>query len=103
MTIWPNYADKKGKNGVRSASEQFYAGFSALLDLLFGPYRGLYFADVGFMKQEHAQAALSDASADGVGQLAVEEHAMESEVGLLGTSSQLELAGEGFGADADAH
>mgnify|MGYP006874789372 CR=1 FL=1 len=43
---------------------QFNAGCLALCNLFFGPDAGLHFAHMGFLEEEHAQAALSYTSAN---------------------------------------
>ena len=45
----------------------------------FVPDACLYFADVGAAQQQHAQTALADAAADGVGQLTVQHCLVEGE------------------------
>lgn len=61
-----------GRDG-RLSSEQVDVGDFAETPLLFGPYRGLDFAYMGFLEQEHAQAALSDSAADRRGEFACKE------------------------------
>ena len=39
------------------------AGFGEGVDLVLGPDGGLHFADVGFLEDEHAEAALADTAA----------------------------------------
>ncbi len=46
----------------------------------FVPDACLYFADVGAAQQQHAQTALADAAADGVGQLTVQHCLVEGRV-----------------------
>ena len=89
--------------GLRFVSEELYAGFGTFADLFLRPYRSLNLTDVGFVEQEHAQAALSDASADGVGQTAFDEHPVEGELKAVGASTDLKLLDERFGADSYAH
>ena len=38
------------------------------------PDGGLYFTDVGFAQQQHAQTGLTDTAADGAGQFAFQQH-----------------------------
>ena len=45
----------------------------------FIPHAGLHFTDVHTAQQQHAQAALADAAADGVGQLAVQHGLVEGQ------------------------
>lgn len=58
-------------------SQQFYSCEATLLDLPVRPYRRLYLADVGFLKQEHAKTALSDATTYGIGQFTRQQGAVE--------------------------
>ena len=61
--------------GVRrvgaDASQQLDAARAAGGHRLLVPKRDLHLADVGLAQQQHAQAALADATADGQGELAV--------------------------------
>ena len=43
------------------------------------PNAGLHFANVGAAQQQHAQTALADAAADGVGQLTVQHGLVEGQ------------------------
>ncbi len=79
---------------VYSGSEEFDACLGALSDLLFGPDGCLDFADVGFVEEEHAEAALADASADGVRQTAFDEHFVEGEFPTFGAATNFELLDE---------
>lgn len=54
-------------------SEKLDTGLPACLDLFLGPYRGLDFAHMGFLEQEHAQAALSDTASYRSGEFACEQ------------------------------
>ena len=59
--------------------KQLDTGVGTCFDLFFGPDGGLDFTDVGFVEKEHAQTALPDAAAYGVGQFTVKEKTVESE------------------------
>ena len=59
--------------------KQLDTGVGTCFDLFFGPDGGLDFTDVGFVEKEHAQTALSDASADRIRELAFEEEFVECE------------------------
>ena len=78
-------------------------GLPAALSGLVVPYGGLDLADVSVAHQQHAETALSDAAADGEGELASEQRLMEGELAPLLAASDLQLPVEGFGTDADAH
>ena len=69
-----------GLGKAQSASEQNYPGVAAGLDGLFIPDTGLHLADVGLAQQEHAQAGLADAAADGEGQLALQQQLVEGKL-----------------------
>ena len=69
----------------------------------FVPDAALDFADMGAAQEEHTQAALADAAADGVGELTAEQFLVEGQLPAVVTASQGQLAIQGFGADADAH
>ena len=71
--------------------------------MVVGPYRGLYFADMRFLQQEHTQTALPDAAADGCRQLAVEQHGMEAECAPLLGIAHLQLLTQTLRAHAYAH
>ena len=87
----------------RWRSDEADAGGGEFLHLVVGPDRGLDFAYVGFLENEHAQAALAYASADGEGELAVEERFVEFQPGAFGAAGLVELASESLGVDADTH
>ena len=69
----------------------------------FVPDACLYFADVGAAQQQHAQTALADAAADGVGQLTVQHCLVERQGAAVVTACHGQLPVHAFGADADAH
>lgn len=58
---------------------------------------------MGFLEEEHAEATLPDAAADGEGELAVEEHSVEVERGTLRTATQLKLTAHSVGINAQSH
>ena len=58
---------------------------------------------MGFVEEKHAESALTDAASDGVGELAVEEHAVECERCFFGTTAQFKLVAQRLGAHAYAH
>lgn len=72
-------------------------------DLLFRPDGGLHFADVGFAKEEHAEAALSDTSADGEGQAVFKQRLVEFQFLSFGATREIELARQSFLIHPDAH
>ena len=55
----------------------------------FVPDACLYFADVGAAQQQHAQTALADAAADGVGQFAVQHSLVEGQLAAVSCRSML--------------
>ena len=57
------------KDGFPTVLQQRHAGFPADTVRFFVPDGGLHLADVGLAQQQHTQAALADAAADGQGQL----------------------------------
>ena len=69
----------------------------------FVPDACLYLADVGAAQQQHAQTALADAAADGVGQLAVQHGLVEGQLPAVITAGHGQLLIHALGADADAH
>lgn len=91
------------KYPVVDVLQQHYSPAGAELHGLLVPYGGLNFADMGLAKQYHGQSGLTDTSADGERQLAVQEHTM------IGVSPSIVAAGYGqlavkrFGINADAH
>lgn len=72
-------------------SEQHDAGFFTLTPLFFGPDGGLHLSDVGFLQQEHAQSALSNASAYRRGEFAAEKARVEKKLGAVAASGGSEL------------
>ena len=58
---------------------------------------------MGAAQQQHAQTALADAAADGVGQLAVQHSLVEGQLAAVVAAGGGELAVHALGADADAH
>lgn len=72
-------------------SEQHDAGFLTLTPLFFGPDGGLHLSDVGFLQQEHAQSALSYASAYRRGEFAAEKARVEKKFGAVAASGGSEL------------
>ena len=58
---------------------------------------------MGAAQQQHAQTALADAAADGVGQLAVQHSLVEGQLAAVVAACGGELAVHALGADADAH
>ena len=73
------------------------------VSLFFRPYRSLYLADMCFAEEEHAEAALADAAADGLREAAVEQHLMELQGSTFGASAFLQLPAQGFLVDTDTH
>ena len=47
------------------------------------PDGGLHLADMRLAKKEHAQSGLTDAAADGAGQLAFEQHSVVGQVSAV--------------------
>ena len=66
------------------------------------PDAGLHFANVGAAQQQHAQAALADAAADGVRQLTVQYGLVEGQGAAVVAASHGQLLVHAFRADADA-
>ena len=58
---------------------------------------------MGAAQQQHAQTALADAAADGVGQFAVQHSLVEGQLAAVVAAGGGELAVHALGADADAH
>ena len=67
------------------------------------PQAGLDFPDVRATEQEHAQTGLADATADGVGKLAVEQQAVEVGSAAVVAFRDGQLTIQRLGAYADAH
>ena len=67
------------------------------------PQGGLHLADVGLAQQQHAQAALADAAADGQGQLAVQQHLVEGQLPAVVAAGFGELRIQGLRVHPDAH
>ena len=82
---------------------QIDAGFAAAGDHFLGPDAALDFADVGFAQEEHAEAALADAAADGAGEFSGEQALVEGEVRLPLLTLDFQLAAQGLLVHADAH
>lgn len=72
-------------------SEQHDSGFLTLTPLFFGPDGGLHLSYVGFLQQEHAQSALSNASAYRRGEFAAEKARVEKKLGAVAASGGSEL------------
>ena len=58
---------------------------------------------MGFSQQQHAQTALTDAAADGVGQLARQQRLVEGQFSAVVAARDGELSVQTFGGYADAH
>ena len=58
---------------------------------------------MGAAQQQHAQTALADAAADGVGQLTVQHGLVEGQLAAVVAAGGGELAVHALGADTDAH
>ena len=58
---------------------------------------------MGAAQQQHAQTALADAAADGVGQLTVQHSLVEGQLAAVVAACGGELTVHALGADADAH
>ena len=67
-------------------SDERHACLAALTTHAVGPDAGLGFADVGFVEEYHAQAALAYSASDREGKRTFEQAAMEEEACLLYTS-----------------
>ena len=71
--------------------------------MVIGPYRGLYFPDMGFLEKKHAETALAYSTADGGWKLTIEKHAVEVEILAVFGVACLELVSHAFCADPNAH
>mmetsp|Transcript_538 Transcript_538/g.1571 ORF Transcript_538/g.1571 Transcript_538/m.1571 type:complete len:331 (+) Transcript_538:307-1299(+) len=63
----------------------------------------LHFANVGTLQHELAHAALTNTSTNRLGQGAVQQHAVPSELFAFGTLAQVQLLDQRFGIDTDSH
>ena len=70
---------------------------------LLRPHRRLHLADVGAAQHEHAQTGLSDAAADGIGQLSRQQRPVEGQLRPLRAARGLQLTPEGLPVHPDAH
>ena len=78
-------------------------GVLAGVDGFIVPGGDLDLADVGLAQQEHGQAGLADAAADGQGQLVGQEHLVEGQLAAVVAAGDGQLAVQGSGVHADAH
>ena len=69
----------------------------------FGPYGCLHLADMGLIQQQHAQARLADASADGERQFVLHQHTVEGQVQPFFKAFLFQLADKRCFIDTDAH
>ena len=90
-------------HGMESGLHQQDAVRLACGDLLFGPDACLHFANMSFLEQEHAQAALPDASTNGIGQFTGEKRLVEGEILAVHAAALLKLPEEGLFADPYTH
>ena len=96
-------AYKSGEKIPVLTLQQQYSPFGADPAGLVVPNAALHLADVGHAHHQHAQAALADAAADGQGQLAIQQHAVEGQRAARLAAGQAQLAVQRFGVHADAH
>ena len=89
--------------GRNSGLQQRDSGGLALGNGLIVPKAGLHLTDVAGADHQHTKPALTDATADGQGQLAVQKHFVERQLRPLFTPGQLELVGHGFLIHTDTH
>ena len=73
------------------------ACFPADLSRIVVPDGGLDFADVRFAQQQHAETALADAAADGVGQFARQQRLVEGQFSAVVAARDGELSVQTFG------
>ena len=89
--------------GLAASLSQFNAGVVAGFPHIGRPDGALNFADMGFPEQEHAKAGLADTSANGLGQLAFQQEAVEIQVFLRELTTLFQLTVQAFGIYANAH
>lgn len=85
------------------ALQQNDPGVLAGVDGFIVPGGDLDLTDVGLAQQEHGQAGLADAAADGQGQLVGQEHLVEGQLAAVVAAGDGQLAVQGGGVHADAH
>ena len=93
----------KPVESVLSDSKKFDSRLGAGFYLLFGPYRGLNLADVSFVKQEHAESALTDAAAYRIGKFAFKQQFVERQFLTILAAADFQLLHKRLGAYADTH
>ena len=84
-------------------SDERHACLAALTAHAVGPDAGLGFADVGFVEEYHAQAALAYSASDREGKRTFEQAAMEEEALAVFLALQSQLALQSLGIYADTH
>ena len=97
------YSDEENARTCAGALEKFDAVFCGSLDVLLGPERSLYLADVGFSQVEHTDTGLADSAADRVWKLFIQDGFLEGKLRPLRAAGPLQLFFQGILIHADTH